>query len=195
MIGQFKLCEPTISNPDPVIQPPAVCDAFNPLCNFQTLRPNAAGARFLELVKREWNTTSGNGNVDDLTIERLQQPVSLFKGKYEVSIFDASGNELESVNMEVTEPAETDCNNIPNFIEFEDDSILNDPFVVQGGGSYEIVSDGYIGNSMKIFDRTAEWMALRVSLTQFESGSEIAISGVVKLLNPSEGSKSMVCIV
>ena len=40
--------------------------------------PNAAGVKFLEMVKREWNTTSGNGHFDQLSVDRLQAWIYIF---------------------------------------------------------------------------------------------------------------------
>ena len=81
------LFESNLQIGDEVVPKPEVCDEFNVLCNYP-LNPNAAGVRYLELVKREWNTTSGNGNVDFLDLGRLSSSVMLFKGEYEVKIFN-----------------------------------------------------------------------------------------------------------
>ena len=68
----------TASPANPIIQPPSNCDAFNPLCNFNAMGPNAAGVKFLEMVKREWNTTSGNGHFDQLNVDRLEAWIYIY---------------------------------------------------------------------------------------------------------------------
>ena len=66
------LFEGNLSGNDQIVPKPEICDEFEPLCNYP-LNPNQAGEVYLNLVKREWNTTSGNGNVDTLTLSRLQE--------------------------------------------------------------------------------------------------------------------------
>ena len=65
------LFEGDLTGYDEPVAKPENCDEYEPICNFP-LKPNVAGQAYLNLVKRDWNTTSGNGNVDDLTLERLE---------------------------------------------------------------------------------------------------------------------------
>lgn len=80
-----------------------MCDEFNVLCNYP-LNANAAGLRYLELVKQEFNTTSGHSNVDDLDLARLEEEVKLFPGEYEIKVFDEDGNIIQEHDVDIPLP-------------------------------------------------------------------------------------------
>ena len=87
----------------PIIPKPEVCDEYNVLCNYP-LNANAAGLRYLELVKHEFNTTSGHANVDDLNLARLDEEVRLFPGEYEIKVLDGEGNVIEEHDIDIPVP-------------------------------------------------------------------------------------------
>ena len=57
---------------------PDDCDEENVLCNYP-FNPNKAGEKWLNLVKKEWNSTQV------LAFEDITKPLRLFHGLYEVS--------------------------------------------------------------------------------------------------------------
>ena len=157
------LFESTMTFGDEVVAKPEVCDAYDVVCNYP-LNPNKAGVRYLNMIKRDWNTTSGHDNVDFLDMNRLTQHVPLFKGEYQVSVFNEQ-NELIETDFMTVDSDET-CKNL-DFIEFDTLDILSSPEVLVGGGSYSVVSDGYVGKGFKVSDRTHQWMSLRIDLSPY----------------------------
>ena len=57
---------------------PEKCDSDNVLCNYP-LNPNKAGEKWLNLVKKEWNSTQVLEKSD------LNQALKLYQGKYQIS--------------------------------------------------------------------------------------------------------------
>ena len=157
------LFESNLNIGDEPVARPEVCDEYDVVCNYP-LNPNRAGVRFLNMIKRDWNTTTGNGNVDFLDMDRLIEPVDLFKGDYKVSVFNEQ-NELIETDFMTVDAAQT-CTDL-EFVEFENDTILTDSMVQLVGGSYYVVSDGYVGNGLKVSDRTHSWQSIRFDLTQY----------------------------
>ena len=64
-----------------------------------------------------------------------------------------------------------------------------------GSGDYSLVSDGYLGKAVKASKRTAFWNSLSLDLTKFESGSEIHIHGMMKILAYPENKSAKANIV
>ena len=92
---------------------PEVCDDQNFVCNYP-LNPNAAGVRWLELVKGEWNSSmTFNPTETDMK--------TMYHGDYNIAFFDADDNEIESFNVTVEKPT-CDLNGASNLLvngEFE----------------------------------------------------------------------------
>ena len=92
----------TIGQGDATVKDPIVtsdsCDEYDVLCNYP-LGPNEAGHEYLKMVKQEWNSTQ-TIQVGDL------DKLSVFKGDYDVVLYDADGNILEQEAIQVGDSCE-----------------------------------------------------------------------------------------
>ena len=82
-----------------------------------------------------------------------QKPVELFKGEYEIRVLDSSDNELENYHLNIK--SDESCQNFrQNFVEFETASDLEHfTLFTSGGTTYDIVSDCYFENCLKMANR------------------------------------------
>ena len=95
-IGRNKNWEKTFWEGDfgtDAVSKPEVCDDQNFVCNYP-LNPNAAGVRWLELVKGEWNSSMTFAATDT-------DVVPMFHGDYTIALIDADENEIKSFNITV----------------------------------------------------------------------------------------------
>ena len=79
--------------------------------------------------------------------------VGLFKGEYEVKVFDSDENHLETQNINIDAPES--CSSLrQHFHEFETASELNNFILFEfGGTTYDIVGDCYFENCVRISNR------------------------------------------
>ena len=82
-----------------------------------------------------------------------QNPVDLFKGEYEIRVLDSSDNELENYHLNIK--SDQSCKNFrQNFVEFETASDLEHfTLFTSDGTTYDIVSDCYFENCLKMANR------------------------------------------
>ena len=85
--------------------------------------------------------------------KNLKYSVGLFKGEYEVKVFDSDGGHLETHKMNIDAPES--CSSLrEHFHEFEKPSDLNNFILFEfGGTTYDIVRDCYFENCVRISNR------------------------------------------
>jgi hypothetical protein len=85
-------------------------------------------------------------------------------GEYEVKVFDANNNLLETHNVDVNN--DEACKNL-DFVEFENTDIFLDPTVNVFGAEVAITADGYVKNGMYVSGRSEIYHGVRINLGNF----------------------------
>jgi len=166
---------------DPIVPKPDDCDEFNVVCNYP-MNPNSAGVKYLEMIKKEFNTTTGHENVDELGLVRLDEAVKLFPGEYEVRVIDAEGNLIEEHEIDI--PWQKDACSALQVVEFEDLSALESNSIYEFAGNFnrELDSDnGFVKNALSVSGRTAAWNSVKFNLGQILDSTEVVSSFWVRV--------------
>ena len=169
---------------NPIIPKPDVCDEFNVLCNYP-LNPNAAGYRWLELVKNEWNTTSGHANTPDLSTDLLAgDGVDLFRGTYDVDVYDSSDNLLTTQTIHVTDHDACKSLDYINFENMAEIDALAPMLVMMGTTTTPVIEEmaGWVKNSVRITGRTAPWNNMALDASLLPTGTDIFFGGAFKIV-------------
>ena len=102
---------------------------------------------------------------------RLAKPVSLFKGEYEIKVFDADNNLLGIQNVDVNN-AET-CINM-GFDEFENMDFVQNSIVTVVSADVAQTTDGYVKNGVVVSGRTQFYHGVRVQVNDFREFSKFS---------------------
>ena len=82
---------------DPIITSDT-CDEYDVLCNYP-LGPNEAGHEYLKMIKQEWNSTQ---TIQTADLNKL----SVFKGDYDVVLYNGDGDIIEETAVQVGDSCE-----------------------------------------------------------------------------------------
>merc|ERR1712062_406669 len=132
--------------------------------------PNEAGLTYLNLVKKEWNSSQ--------TITQFENNFRLFKGLYSVKLLSESNQVLWDNKVMLDAAA---CPELVAF-EFEDDEYLNSDDIDFVACKSIPVSPAYSGaKSALITDRTAGYGSIRYKLDSSHVGKEFKLKMAVKI--------------
>ena len=151
------------------------------------LKPNAAGVAYLDMVKKEWNSTQV------LELKDFDGTVRLFKGTYDVTLIGHDGNPIYTREVEVNEPKEG-CDQIQPF-EFEDDEYITAEELQTIKCQTYSAAGGFTGrNAALITERTEAYGSIRYLLSAEEKSASYKIKMAAKIMDPGVETHAKVLI-